>query len=66
MEDVLNIFAQKIIMNLQTQAQSSKVEDFKLIDSALEVLTSYLQNSISHRLFVSLPMVKQLAQQHLT
>ena len=58
MEDILNIFAQKIIINLQASAQPNQAEDLKLIDSALDVFTSYLQNSISHRQFVSLPIVK--------
>ena len=61
MEDILDIFAQKIILNLQTSAQQNKSEDKRIVDISLEVFSTYLCNSISSRQLVALPVVKQLA-----
>ena len=66
MEEILEIFAQKIISNLQTQASPDKPEEKRLVDISLEVFSTYLCNSISSRQLVALPIVKQLAQTHLT
>ena len=49
MEDILDIFAQKIISNLMTSAVSDKVEDKRIVDLSLEVFAAYLNNSVSSR-----------------
>ena len=49
MEEILDIFAQKIISNLMTSASSDKEEDRRIVDISLEVFNAYLNNSVSSR-----------------
>lgn len=65
MEEILDIFAQKIISNLMTAAVADTEEAKRIVDLSLEVFSSYLNNSVSSRQLAALPVVKQLASAHI-
>ena len=49
-----------------TSAASDKEEDKRIVDLSLEVFSTYLNNTVSNRQLVSLPIVKELATAHIT
>ena len=44
-DDILDVFAQKIISNLMTSAESEKEEDKRIVDLSLNVFSTYLNNN---------------------
>lgn len=49
MQEVLEIFAQKLVQNLMTSANSTSEEHIRLVDLSLEVLSQFLNNTVSCR-----------------
>ena len=45
MGEVLDIFAQKIISNLMTSAESDEEEDKRIVDLSLEVFSNYITHN---------------------
>lgn len=66
MEDILSLFADKLVGNLMASAESQTPEHMRIVDLSLEILSSYLDNTTACRLLASLPVVKQLATAHIT
>ena len=58
MNEVMNIFAQKIISNLMTSSVSGKEEDKKIVDLSLEVLNQFFQNRYACQLMTQLHVLK--------
>ena len=66
MQEVLDIVAQKLVQNLMSSGESSDPEHIRIVDLSLDVLSQYLNNSVSLRHLSELPMLKQLASSHIS
>lgn len=66
MKEILAVFAEKMIQNLMTSCESTQEEHRQIVDLTLEVLSSYLINSNACKHISELPVVKQLAQAHVS
>ena len=49
MTDVMEIFAQKLIINLLASANSLNGEHMKVVDYSLDTLAQYLNNTVACR-----------------
>lgn len=58
MQEVLEIFATKLVQNLLSSGESSDPENMRIIDLSLDVLSQYLNNSVSLRHLSEVPMLK--------
>mmetsp|Transcript_5776 Transcript_5776/g.9204 ORF Transcript_5776/g.9204 Transcript_5776/m.9204 type:complete len:109 (+) Transcript_5776:2210-2536(+) len=59
MNDIMNTFAEKILLNLVYQARDPH-EASQIVDSSLEVFTYYTQSMGSCRIIGKTPIMKQL------
>lgn len=66
MQEVLEIFAQKLVQNLMTSANSTSEEHIRLVDLSLEVLSQFLNNTVSCRQLSELQVIKTLATSHIS
>ena len=66
MKDILDIFAEKLIQNLMSSAESTQDEHRRIVDQTLDVMAQYLMNSASCRKLAELEVIKQLATSHIS
>ena len=66
MQDILVLFADKMVQNLMSLADSNKENEKYLVKVTLTTFHTFLLHQISCRHMSKVPLVKQLATSHLS
>lgn len=66
MQAILEVFAQKMIGNLMHSADKDSLAHSRIVDLSLEVLSSYMTNSVACKQLSLIPVIKQIASAHIS
>ena len=65
MNEIIHIFAQKILCNLQGSSESDEPELLKLVDQSLNIFHQFLTSTVTSSHMTSIDQIRKLAKSHI-
>ena len=65
MNEIIHIFAQKILFNLMGSTESDEPELLKLVDQSLNIFHQFLTSTVTSSHMTSIDQVRELAKSHI-